>query len=1500
MSRKTDHPGAIELGGANFLSNWFFVWVFRLLAECRSIDTSLDLLVLKKSETAKVVGSKLEKSWHRECVHPIRRTHLPSIRRALFVTFKSRYLLIGIYKIFWAAFIYLGSYFFLKRLIQYSTAVLSDKDQNSYVLAHVYAVVLFLATIFSSICIHQLSAECTRIGIQVRAALMVLIYRKSLKLVTVQGGIGDVVNLVAEDCNRIAEACVNFHYLWGTALEIIAVIVIAGYELKLAAVPAAVILVILFPIQYFLGRLTSKLSTAMSQTTTYRVYLMSEILTAIKLIKFHAWESFFCDRVSRARAQEMIHLRRGLLVKCWSALLIFGTPILLTVICFVMLEKIGYDREMTATLVFTILSTFNTLRYPFVMLPTAVRTTHGAFISFERINKFLLQAEVKPLSPSDHPPPDEMTKIDLRNASFCWTGSADPTIKDFSLKVGKGEVVAIAGDVGAGKSSLLLALMGQITKTSGTVAVYGSIAYVPFDSWLLNASLRDNIIFGSPYDPEKYKKIIRVCALAKDLDQLSNGDETEIGEHGFNLTLAQRHRVSLARAAYSSADIVLLDDTLNSMSAQVGKHIFNECIRGFMKDKAVVFVTNQPQYLPESDYVVVMKSGRTFVQGTYQELLEKDFDVGALIGDSIEIEDPFSVDHIQQSPADEQLPQNAKAKQPETLVEVTVQSNANANPAETNNPSVSFIDPRNKTSSFTIPRVKTAGVPGDSSSQPLTVSNADANELTVHRLIELNARTATRAEATSSADEQTVVKIIERNQLTVIGGGAPLMNQALSNRELNSMARAIEQNQLTIHSLHHGNVSEVDEEEPVTRRLSSLTKYKYYFRESPGMIITILVIVFFFIVHGIRIFSDYWLKLAVDSVDQDLLTYYLPVYAALGGAFLVGIALRGHVYIWVVLKKTTSFHARVLNAIMQARMTYFDYTPLSRILNVFARHQYLIDDYLTEAALQALQFLPLVVGTLLLIMIIVPFSIIAVVVLLAFVGLLIWHSRIAEENLKMLEAYSKPQLFAHLSATLEGLSSIRVYKLQTRFDSFNLLKIDVSSKALYARSIVKSWLSLYTDFIASLFIYIVSLLILLVHRDLGAVEESKVGLVLTNALQLLVFGQWTVQALRDAHGAMSNVKQLVEFTEDIPSESALLHQDVKPPKNWPMDGEIEYQNVVLRYNRYGVAVLKNVSFKIHAKEKVGIVGRTGSGKSTLLVSLLRIVEAAEGRILVDGLDISSIGLHELRNKIDVIPQEPVLFVGTIRSNLDPFERCSENELWAALEAVHMSEKIKSMPLKLDEAVVENGRNFSLGQRQLLCIARAIVTKCKILLLDEATSAIDMQTDQLVRETIKRNFVNYTVLTIAHRLNTIIESDRILVLDEGKVVEFDTPINLLNNPDGFFYSLVKQNGDEAVERLKQMASARTSHPPQIHISAESPNRTDFIPPSLDVFHQPVNPVPSIISSNASYISSHSGQESIRIPTRSSQQNPTLETMFSGASEIQPMLGKNPEASNSKDS
>jgi len=295
-----------------------------------------------------------------------------------------------------------------------------------------------------------------------------------------------------------------------------------------------------------------------------------------------------------------------------------------------------------------------------------------------------------------------------------------------------------------------------------------------------------------------------------------------------------------------------------------------------------------------------------------------------------------------------------------------------------------------------------------------------------------------------------------------------------------------------------------------------------------------------------------------------------------------------------------------------------------------------------------------------------------------------------------------------------------------------------------------------------------------------------------------------VRMVGEVQGQMSSVGQLVYYGNNVDHEAPAEIPGAITDPNWPTTGMIKFANVVLKYHKFGVAVLKNVSFTIHPKEKIGIVGRTGSGKSTLLISLLRIVEAFKGKITIDDLDVSTIGLKDLRTKIAIIPQEPVLFVGSIRSNLDPFSKSTDDQVWKALDSVHLGDKIRAFPNGLQTAVIENGKNFSLGQRQLFCIARAILSNTRILVLDEATAAIDMATDALIQQAIKDNFADKTVLTIAHRLNTIIESDKILVMDAGKVAEFDEPLKLLDKPNGHFKGLVDQTGPATAAKLKEIA------------------------------------------------------------------------------------------------
>ncbi|KAF9165068.1 hypothetical protein DFQ26_000661 [Actinomortierella ambigua] len=1514
------------------------------------------------------------------------------ISRALLAAFGRPYMLLAFYKVFWIILTYLGSYFFVKRLISFvevkqkSALELSSQSssppslqfQDSPLEGYLYALGLFLTAIGSSVCLQQLTAECTRIGVQVRAGLMALIYRKALKLSNTQGSIGNIINLISNDCNRIAESFVNFHFLWSSALEILVVVALAFVEIKVAAVPALIILILLFPVQYFLSLIAARLTAQTTSLTAARIHIMSELLTAIKLIKFYAWESYFRDRVTRVRAKEMAKLRQGMMIKVTSFALVFAAPVITTLACitvYELMDQRGVRGTVEASVVFTILALFNTLRYPLIMLPIAVKTTLGALLSFERLDGYLAQPEVEAPRLSDNGTSlghlyessrdhhqallhqqqqqeqeqqqqqsvrgktmvtdglvmngshngsgDEKEmerraqermiaglRIYMKDADFSWLESqiSNPTLKFINLNVKPKELVAVVGDVGSGKSSLLTAIMGQIKVVAGDKSVNGSMAYVPHDAWLLNATLKENILFGKPYSRQKYNDILRVCALNRDLNLLSNGDETEIGERGVNLSYGQRQRVSLARAVYSDAEIMLLDDPLSGMDAQIGKHIFQECIKGYLANKTVVYVTNQLQHLAHCDHIVVMKSGSVEAQGGFEELMASDVNLARIVDESMEIEDPDQIDELTSELRLEPEPPTtlagtstatavgtssgssvamgvplgmmrtatvgvgggsgsaaAASGSGKTIQRASLLASAGGlgetipENEELNSVSVRGMSPaalrhqQEKTGGGTRPHIFTrrstsygasgsgAGAGGLSSPTATAgyhhnntvhgggggTSNLLANEQTIHRLRELNAHTIQN----QMLNEQTISRMIERNQMTILGSmGTHRMSTGPMNREENSMARAVERNQLTIHSLsghtglagaggrgggggggggaHHGSYAHgerVDLGYGVKSRegVSGWAVTKAYLHKDSGMGVAFAIVMAFVATHGLRIFSDYWLRFTVGPDEKPDFGYYLGVYGGLVAAVVVGAYLRGFFLSWVVLRKAVTYHDRIFRKIMHAPMSYFDVTPLGRILNVFARHLYVADDGLPDSLLQLLQYAPMAVGTTILVMAIVPWSTVAVVVLSGVVYVLIRLSARSDGRLKNLEAVTKPPIFAHMAATLDGLVSIRVYGAEERFDAFNLRKIDDNHKALFAMMQLRSWLALYLDLVSSCFVLVTAMLVVYFAKN-GSIDASEVGLAVTNALQLLIFGQWSIRMGAEVKSTKESICQLELYGMNIPAEAPDVLPDMQPPADWPSKGEIEFKSVVLRYHSYGIAVLKRVSFVVAPCEKIGVVGKMGSGKTTLLISLLRVVEAAEGKILIDGLDVREMGLRDLRSKIAIIPQEPVLFVGTIRSNLDPFQRRTDQEIWAALDAVHLSENIKqNMPMKLDTPIIENGRNFSLGQRQLFCIARAILFQSRILVLDEATSAVDLQTDLLIQDTIKKNFAHCTVLMIAHRLNTIIDCDKILVMEDGRVVEFDRPAKLIQQEKGYFHALVKQSGPDAVTRLKTM-------------------------------------------------------------------------------------------------
>ncbi|KAK3846019.1 MAG: P-loop containing nucleoside triphosphate hydrolase protein [Linnemannia gamsii] len=1126
---------------------------------------------------------------------------------------------------------------------------------------HLYAMGLLLTSFGSSIAIHQLYGECTALGVQVKASISVLIYRKALVLARIRGGAGEIINIMSTDVARIVEAVTNFHFLWSALVETILILALAFPTVGWAAALTAVILVlVVLPVQIYLGRLTSNIQIEQTAITTERVHLMSEILTAIKLIKFYAWETPFQEQINQVRAKELALFKRNLQVKAINMAVVFALPVIVAVSSLAVYNK-RRTGLIDSSVVFTALSIFNTLRYPFLMLPIAVKSTSGARLALRRLDDFLTQPEVEPLKEYSVSEGGD-TAIELIDGEFTWDGEDNgPALQGINLKVKRGEVIAIVGDVGSGKSSFVAALLGQIRQTGSgpKLKLYGKSSYVPQEAWLNNLTLRENIVFGKDFEEERYNTTVKVCALERDLTLLPHGDQTEIAERGSNLSGGQKQRVSLARAVYHKSDVILMDDPLSAVDQNVGKHIFDQCIRGYLTGRTVIIVTHQLQYLHRCDRIVMLQSGKIAYQGTYQELM--------------------------------------------------------------------------------------------------------ANEPTFNTLINTHV---------SSEEEDDAIEVQEDSD-----------SDDSDDDEVNPAALV-------------GEDKSMDE--------LGFADYVKYFRAGSGVLVTLLLIALFFVAHGIRIGSDYWLRLWVPNTLNTTDQVYLGVYGAFIAAFAVAVLFRGLWFAHEATLKSKELHDRAFKSVMRAPMSFFETTSLGRILSAFSKCMFTVDDTLPDAALLFLQYFPLALGAFLLIACVVHWqNAVTVIVLLLIALVVIWYGSPADSKLKQLEALSKPPVFQHITTTLEGLFSIRAYGVQKRFDGMNMDVLDKNHQSLYAMLTTKTWTAFYLDIISSLMVYSTALF-LVIHRHTIHQVPSVAGLALSNALQMLVFLQWTVRQMGEVQAQISVVGQLDYYGRMIEPEAPAENPATKPDASWPQEGRIDFDHLVLSYRKNTPPVLKDVSFTINPKEKVGIVGRTGSGKSTLLVGLLRIVEATSGAILIDGVDISKIGLKDLRTKVGIIPQEPVLFVGTIRTNLDPFGQYEDNAIWRALDAVHLGEKVKEMPLKLDSPVIEHGKNFSLGQRQLICIARSLVIGSKIIVLDEATASIDMVTDRLLQETIKESFADCTVLTIAHRLNTIIESDKVLVMDGGVVAEFGEPHKLLQDPNGIFAELVSHAGEAASKKLANIA------------------------------------------------------------------------------------------------
>jgi ATP-binding cassette subfamily C (CFTR/MRP) protein 1 len=1004
---------------------------------------------------------------------------------------------------------------------------------------------------------------------------MTAVFQKSLRLRGVSSDVGYVLNLMGTDCSRLLEGVAEIHYLWSGVLEALVIIALLVYLVGYPAVIGAGLILLVLGLQLSIGKTVVNIRSKSVNITDGRVQKMHEILSAIKLVKFYSWETSFSNSVADIRNKELELLKRSSWAKTINLMIVFLVPPLAAAGIFTLyVFTVG---PLTPALAFTTLSLFNTLRFPLVVLPRAIRSFAESMAALKRLQEFLLRPEIEPVEEN------KRTGIKFAHAAVGYEN--EPVLKNISLKC-RNELLALVGSVGSGKTTLLNAILGEAKILAGSVRVKGQIAYVPQQPWILRGSVRDNILLGNEMDMERYRQVVHICALERDFEILRDGDMTEAGERGINLSGGQQQRVALARAVYSNADIYILDSPLSAVDQITSNHIFEHCIKGYLRDKTVILVTHQLYLLRECDKIGIMKQGELQYLGKYKtKIMKKYFPTW------INYEEAESVDKKNHA-----------------------------------------LDAQSKSDNIIEPK------------QTQDVLTSD----------------------TSRAYNAT---------LTLTEGAA----------------------------------------------------FKKWI-STGGVALTVFSIIIIAATQAIRIITDSWIAFWTDNkFDMDQWVY-VTVYFC--GVVIFGLAIlaRGGVFYHLTLKAATKLHNTLFFKVLSAPVAFFSTTSTGGLVNTFSKDQDQIDEALPDVIHMTLIYASILLTTVVLVCVVLPYYSIVVGALLVAVILL---QRYYISTFKLLKAWTNSTtspIFSQVAETISGVVVARAFNIQQQLIEQNMALIDNNHKTLFNLHCIQLWLAFRLDTIASLLVAGTALFCVGFKDGLA---PSTAGLAILNSIQMIVFFTLFIKGIAETLSNTSAIQRIVHYIQTIKTESEMANLKLEThstientsitlPKHWPHEGKIVYKHATMRYAEELPLVLNRTSFDVKPGEKIGVVGRTGSGKSSLLMALFRLVELEGGCIMIDGVNIRDCNLHELRSRLAIIPQEPVLFKGTIRSNLDPFQLVSDSDIWRALELSHLKSFIMQFPEKLDTFIDTGGGNFSLGQKQLLCLARAILKQSKILVLDEGT------------------------------------------------------------------------------------------------------------------------------------------------------------------------------------
>lgn len=1065
--------------------------------------------------------------------------------------------------------------------------------------------------------------------------------------------------------------------------------------------------------------------------TDKRIGLVREVLNNLKIIKFYAWELAYKYNIADARQKEMKYLFSIKVLRDVVTSYAVTIPTLSSMLSFVTMWASSSMKSPAE--VFSSLSLFSILGQAVMLLPITLATGADALIGFGRCRDFLMAEEtelddytLKDSNSSEFefggaPEPENDVVIEIENANFVWesalsrkhsaldynssgdeqkkthsngtsgknygiqnkekyidesdeSGSSNdtcyepdyyslqgnqfPGLHNINLKIKRNEFVIVTGSIGSGKSTLLAALSGTMKLANPNTGHYvkngeSLLCSIP---WMQNATIRENILFGRPYDAKRYQDVVSACCLLDDFKTFPAKDMTEIGERGINLSGGQKARISLARACYSDINVLLFDDVLSAVDSRVGTHIVKNLFNDFLKDRTKILATHQLSTIQSADKIIYLRGDGSIDCGSLEELRFRN--------------DQF------------------------------------------------------------------------------------------RRLLDFNIQSKPEEEPKVSVEEQ---QAYERKF-------ADISKQ----EEFDSAGRMMA------------------DEEKATNALSYKV-YKMYITLGNGIFgsfAPILFVLLVIIATYCQLFTNTWLsywtqKKFVGRSDDFYVGYYV-MFAVLTVFFT---ALEFIMLAYMNNNSASLLNVRAISRILHVPMSFIDTNPIGRVLNRFTKDTDSLDNEIGEQLRLFIFPFAIIIGINILCICYLPWYAIAVPFLFfAFLFLSNFYQG-ASREIKRLEALQRSLVYNNFNETLTGMSTIQEYKMEYSFIAKNDKYINLMNEAYYLTIANQRWLAINLDIVVSCFALIICLLCVTGQFNIG---PSSTGLLLSYVIQIVGLLSLTVRAMTQVENEMNSAERLHHYAYKIPQEPEYKKPETAPPPEWPSSGYIKFDNISMRYRPGLPLVLKDMNLNVYPGEKVGICGKTGAGKSSLMSALYRLCELDKGSITIDGLDIKDLGLYELRSKLSMIPQDPVLFQGTIRSNLDPFNEYPDDLLWDALRrsglikadeiarAKQITEPQSGNELHkfhLKQVVTQDGGNLSLGERQLIALARALVRNSKVLILDEATSSVDFETDANIQDTIAEEFSQCTILCIAHRLQTILNYDRIVVIDDGRIVEKGTPVSL---------------------------------------------------------------------------------------------------------------------------